>query len=228
METFETNVVRPGHILLEGVTGSVAYGLNDANSDIDMLGVFVTPTLDLFKLAKTPQSVVSTNPDFTYHEAEKFVRLVLKANPPASELLWLEKDSYTQITELGQELLDIRSAFLSADKVKNSYMHYAASHLKLLSKPNPTKTIKNALHMARTLRQGRELYRTGKLSVLEAGNATWLLEFSNSTLVTQTSWLEEQLRAFECDTTVLPQAPDLLRVEAWLCGVRLEYLQINL
>ena len=87
------------HPLLEGVVGSTAYGLATPESDEDRLGIFARPTEELFGLSQLRDSIVSTKPDSTWHEAAKALRLILACNPTAMEILWLE--SYDITTPLG-------------------------------------------------------------------------------------------------------------------------------
>lgn len=40
------------NVLLKGVVGSTAYGLNHENSDVDYMGVFAAPTSEVLGLGK--------------------------------------------------------------------------------------------------------------------------------------------------------------------------------
>ena len=62
----------PPNVLLSGIVGSVAYGLDTEDSDVDRLGVFAAPTERLLGLHPPKPSVVSSKPDATFHEAGKF------------------------------------------------------------------------------------------------------------------------------------------------------------
>ena len=122
----------PGTVLLAGIVGSTAYGLAGPGSDVDRLGVFAAPTLSLLGLDAPALSRVSTEPDVTMHEAGKAARLLLGANPTVTELLWLPDDLYDQRTRLGAELVEIRSAFLSARRVRDAYLGYASQQFRKL------------------------------------------------------------------------------------------------
>ena len=43
------------HVILSGIVGSTAYGLNNEGSDVDRLGVFAVPTRALFGLKQTAE-----------------------------------------------------------------------------------------------------------------------------------------------------------------------------
>ena len=74
------------NVLLAGVVGSTAYGLAGPDSDVDRLGMFALPTIELVGLGKPQLSRVAKNPDSTWHEAGKAVGLFLAGNPTATEL----------------------------------------------------------------------------------------------------------------------------------------------
>lgn len=121
----------PGTVLLSGIIGSTAYGLDHAGSDVDRIGMFARPTTDLIGLAVPTESYVYKEPsDITWHEARKYVSLALKANPTITELLWLPQ--YDTRTPLGDDLIAIRRSLLSARTVRNAYLGYSMSQLRRL------------------------------------------------------------------------------------------------
>lgn len=81
MDKLPVDLESYGKILFWGVGGSRAYGLADANSDIDYRGVYVAPTLDFFRLSKPSESFVQSKPDdVVFNEIEKFMKLITKGN----------------------------------------------------------------------------------------------------------------------------------------------------
>lgn len=147
----------PGTILLSGVVGSTAYGLATEDSDTDRLGIFAAPTVAFHGLHKPQESHVTTHPDATYHEAAKWVRLALGGNPTVTELAWLER--YEIRTPLGEELVSIRSALLSAKRIRDAYLGYATQQFRKLenrgdgsfSADTRKRTSKHARHLWRLL-----------------------------------------------------------------------------
>jgi hypothetical protein len=219
-----------GEILLAGIVGSTAYGLARENSDQDRLGVFASPTLELCGLKAPKETHVYSEPcDTALHEAGKFSRLALACNPTVIELMWL--DSYEVVTPAGQRLVSIRSAFLSASRVREAYLGYARSQLdKLLARGNGTfssdtanRSAKHARHMARLVNQGLELYATGHLTV-RVTNPDWYHEFSEEPSDVWARWFDDSLKRFESSGTCLPDFPEVARVEDWLRLVRIENL----
>lgn len=229
--TLETSGMR---ILLQGVVGSVAYGLDTPDSDIDRLGVFAAPTTAFHGLTMPVESHVTTKPDSTLHECRKWAALSIKGNPSVSELLWLSE--YEVTTPLGERLIEIRSAFLSAPAVMGAYLGYARDQLKkLISRGDgrfdsdipERRSLKNAVHVARLAEQGENLYKNGVLTVrLPDPDKTravgkFLLENPDRGLVMLQAAEERMKRA----GSPLPDKPDFARVEAWLHAVRREHYE---
>lgn len=213
------------HILLSGVVGSTAYGLAHEDSDTDRLGLFAAPTRAFHGLSKPQESIVEKDPDVTMHEAGKFCRLALNGNPTVMELLWLEE--YETLTPLGQELIRIRSSFLSATRVRNAYLGYATQQFKRLEDlsdiPLRSRTAKHARHMNRLLIQGFELWSTGSLT-LRLDHPMDVMSFgtqvSLGNMTAARELLENYEAAFNAHPSVLPERPDEGAVEAWLYWVR--------
>lgn len=224
-------------IILKGVVGSTAYGLSTPDSDVDMLGVFAAPTEKVLGLHPGKDSVVTTKPDMTLHEAKKFVSLCLNGNPSVSELLWLDK--YEETGELGQELVNIRHAFPSAPRVRDAYLGYAVQQFnRLLSRGDGSfsadtrkRTEKHARHMVRLVEQGFHLYVTGELVVDLRGSAStidpeWVFQMGRS--IAEDSrvaedYMQQAREKFEYPWTSLPDKPDEAVVEEWLIKVRRTY-----
>ena len=120
-------------IILSGIVGSKAYGLDNEDSDTDRLGIFVAPTVEFHGLyPPTPTHVWTEPDDLTLHEVGKFVRLALKCNPTIMELMWLPDGLYDTVHPEGLALVAIRKKFLSARYVKDAYLGYATQQFKKL------------------------------------------------------------------------------------------------
>ncbi|KWV30985.1 nucleotidyltransferase domain-containing protein [Micromonospora rifamycinica] len=220
------------HLLLSGIVGSVAYGLAGPGSDVDRIGVFAAPTVDFHGLRPPRESVVTTDPDVTLHEAGKYARLALSGNPTATELMWLPADCYETRTPFGERLIAIRSAFLSAPRVRDAYLGYASQQLRKLTTRDATvdgrrRSAKHARHLARLLHQGRRLYATGFLEIRLA-DPGWFRTFGEQVAEGALGAAEELVAAAERDferlPTPLPDRPDEVTVERWLHDVRAAHL----
>jgi hypothetical protein len=221
MESSNNN--EPGTVLLAGIVGSTAHGLAGPESDVDRLGVFAVPTLSLLGLDAPALSRVTVHPDVTMHEAGKAARLLLSANPTLTELLWLPADLYEQRTELGAELIEIRSAFLSATRVRDAYLGYASQQFrKLLGRSDSRRTAKHARHLKRLLDQGFALFATGTFTVRLADPDSYL-SFGEQAAADPDSARPMLARAqvrFDRTRSALPAEPDRDRVQDWLLRVR--------
>lgn len=221
------------NVLLQGVVGSTAYGLAGPESDIDRIGVFAVPTVELHGLHlpnMRDSSIVTTNPDLTLHEARKAALLMLNGNPTITELLWM--DSYEVTTPLGAELVALRRAFLSVGRVRAAYLGYVGDQLgRLIAKGEFKSTYrarseKHARHILRLLVQGLDLYRTGRLT-LQLENPQRFFEFGR-VAADNPDHVKRTLAAFEAEfdaaRSPLPNEPDEAAIEAWLRRVRLWFL----
>lgn len=158
-------------IMLEGIVGSRAYGLDHPDSDTDKLGIWVAPLQQVVGLDLYNETTVTRDPDSTYHELKKFLILALKGNPTVLELLYL--DSYTWMTDIGRNLVSSRDAFLSKGAIYESYRGYARSEFvkiqrKLDQLPDENlekKLKKRAAHVLRLYLYGMQLLEEGEMSL---------------------------------------------------------------
>jgi predicted nucleotidyltransferase len=215
--------------LLRGIVGSTAYGLAGPHSDVDRLGVFAAPTTAFHGLHPPKESIVSHDPeDVTMHEAGKFCRLALSCNPTAMELLWLPDDLYEVRTPLGDELIAIRSAFLSAPRARDAFLGYAEQQFARLSNKGADKrTAKHARHLLRLIDQGLSLYETGVLTIRLADPQRYL-DFGEQVAADPDAArpvLDRARERFASATTVLPERPDEEPAERWLLRVRAFYFR---
>ncbi|TDD93324.1 DNA polymerase beta superfamily protein [Actinomadura rubrisoli] len=231
-------MVEPASVLLSGIVGSTAYGLAGPDSDTDRLGVYAAPTIAFHGLtppAGRDATTVTTEPDVTIHEAGKYAALCLQANPTVTELMWLPGALYEKRTVLGDQLIGIRAAFLSAHRVHDAYLGYATQQFKRLesrsdgsfSADTRKRTAKHARHLARLVHQGLQLYRTGELDV-RLPDPQWYLDFgervAGGDLEEARHVMAEAEVDFAAARTPLPDEPDRPRVEEWLHAVRAAHL----
>lgn len=221
------------NVLLSGIVGSTAYGLAHAGSDVDRLGMFAAPTTSLHGLHGPKESHVTTAPDRTLHEAAKWCRLALGGNPTAMELAWLPPELYEVRTPLGDELIALRTSFLSAKRVRDAYLGYATQQFRRLenradgsfSADTRKRTAKHARHLKRLCHQGLELYATGHLTI-RVENPDEYREFGErvaADAAVARPLLAYYEKAFDETRTVLPDHPDEAAVEAWLHRVRASF-----
>jgi uncharacterized protein len=80
------SVKQNGWLVFEVITGSKAYGLDNAKSDTDIKGVFVLPKEIYYGLNYVEQVNNESN-DIVYYELKRFVELLAKNNPNILEML---------------------------------------------------------------------------------------------------------------------------------------------
>lgn len=228
-------------ILLRGVVGSTAYGLNGPHSDRDTLGVFRAPTRQVLGLsgdAAQKKSYVQKDPlpDSTLHEVSKFVRLCLDNNPTVMELLWLA--GYEVSTPAGERLVALRSAFPHTNGVRNAYGGYAIQQARRLlerhergevgfSSDVRNRTAKHGRHVARLLHTGTTLLATGELQVSVAHIRDELFEIGELAVadpVAFTALFEERKARLDSVDSVLAERPDRDAANEFLVSLRLEQL----
>lgn len=211
--------------ILVGVVGSTAYGLNHKDSDIDVLGVFVTPTLDLVGLTKPRETFSSTNPDVTLHEVGKFCALALKGNPTVLELLFL--DGYSEITIEGEGLVRIKDSFLGATPIRNAYIGYAKSQIKRLNDRGDfgsdlkKRYAKHARHCFRLLLQAEQLLQTGDMNVkVTPEQREFLFSLGERSIEELTVEFDKKVAFLDGIKSTLPEFPDDETVNQALINIR--------
>lgn len=219
------------NVLLSGIVGSTAYGLAGPDSDVDRLGMFALPTIELVGLGKPLLSRVSTDPDSTWHEAGKALSLFLAGNPTAMELLWLPEDLYEARSPLGHEAIALRTRFLSAPRAKDAYLGYATKQFrKLLSRDEnddhqAARIAKQARHLMRLVEQGYKLYTTGSVRV-RLEDPQRFFDFGNAVAADPqraVPFMADAQDRFSRARTVLPPEPDYAVAQDWLLRVRREF-----
>jgi predicted nucleotidyltransferase len=213
-------------VILRVAVGSRAFGLATESSDEDRRGVFLPPAELTWSLFRPPEQVeyASDGIEEVDWELEKFLRLALQANPNILETLW--SPQVLHITELGQELREMRAAFLSRHLYK-TYSGYVLSQFRLMRR-NFEKTskykAKHAMHLVRLLYSGIHALRTGEILVDVGEQRDELLGIKAGHL----SFEEVRTRALELDqifqqaftATRLPERPDYERVNRFLIQAR--------
>lgn len=213
------------HTIYAVVVGSRAFGLATDTSDTDVRGVYVAPTADFWSLAKPPMHVDGPEHEWFSWEVERFCELALKSNPNVLEVLW--SPLVRTVTDLGQELLALRPAFLS-QLAYQTYHGYTLSQFKKLEadlRQRGEPKWKHVMHLLRLLLSARTLLRSGDLMVDVGADREALLAVRRGEL----SWDEVEKWRLSLhrdlddalDSTPLPAVPDIARVNAWLRDVRL-------
>ncbi len=212
------------YVIYRCVVGSRAYGLDDADSDIDRRGIYL-PTAEMhWSLYGIPEQIEHKEDQECYWELQKFLLLALKANPNVLECLY--SPLIETATPLAEQLLDLREIFLS-QLVYQTYNSYALSQFKKMEQDlRNTGNIrwKHAMHLIRLLLSGITILREGFVPVRAEDYRDRLLAIKYQ----QVSWdevnhwrlsLHEEFdRTFA--TTDLPERPDYERANDFLIQAR--------
>lgn len=101
------------NIMLITLGGSIAYGTNLPTSDVDIRGIALNPSYQIFGLLPDFEQVVDTNTDTTIYSLNKMVKLLIGCNPNTLEILGCIPKHYLYVNDFGQLILDNASNFLS-------------------------------------------------------------------------------------------------------------------
>jgi predicted nucleotidyltransferase len=211
-------------VAYECVIGSQAYGLADDDSDVDVRGTFVAPPDLLWSLKGAPEYLERGATEAAYWELARFCVLALKANPNALECL--HTPLVLRVSAVGEELLELRTAFLSR-LVHQTYNGYVLSQFKKLERDLRTRgepRWKHAMHLIRLLLAGISTLRQGTVAVDVGEHRERLLAVKRGDV----SWDEVEAWRLslhvEFDAALagspLPELPDFERVDRFVIDVR--------
>lgn len=213
----------PGRVVLRSILGSQAYGLATESSDVDRAGVFITPRRELARLRPPAETVVQTDPDFSFHEIGKFFRLALKCNPTILEQLYVEPEFANMV---GRRLRAHRDIFLSTPRVVGAFGGYAMDQINRLQRRGDSfssdtrkRYEKHARHCFRLLWQGRELLETGTLTVRlseEQANELFAIGALEPTRLIARFNVEDEIFKASASKSVLKDKPNYETAEALL------------
>jgi predicted nucleotidyltransferase len=111
--------------IMVAIVGSVSYGLDTENSDIDLKGVYLQDLEEIFKNKHKEQIGDS---DLVLYEANKFIQLIKSNNPNIMELLDTPEDCILYKTDEWDEIMIHKKQFLS--KIcKDSFGGYAKQQI---------------------------------------------------------------------------------------------------
>jgi len=123
----DTTYLKQNHLLLlDSISGSKAYGLDNAQSDTDIRGVFLLPQAAFYGLNYTPQINNDSN-DITYYELRRFIELLTKNNPNILELLYVPKESLLYEHPLFAKIKQVQ---VLSKLCKNTFGSYAMAQIK--------------------------------------------------------------------------------------------------
>lgn len=232
MLTVQRETLNPT-VVLSGVVGSKAYGLDHDASDVDTLEVFAADPADFLGLMTPPASRVQTSleADCTSHELGKFLSLVLRCNPTVTELLWLPEELYRMRSQPGEDLIAMAPFLLHRTGVRNAYLGYASQQARRVTREFATagRQEKAARHVFRLTHTGVSAWHTGRVQVRVADRDA-CFDFGRrvaggdtAALTDLMAWAEAQFDS----PTPLPELNPKVAAAAsdWLIETRLKQLR---
>lgn len=115
------------NIILLGFGGSVAYGTNTPESDIDVRGIALRSKRDIY-LGRDFETITNEATDTTIYSINRIFALLSDCNPNVIEILGLRPSEYIRVHTLGQKIIDNKHIFLSK-KCINTFGGYATQQL---------------------------------------------------------------------------------------------------
>lgn len=236
----------PGHLGLLAVAGSRAYGLDHADSDIDVRGVYVAPTEQLLGLSSPKESFDRSSIDaesgleldVVCHELGKFTSLALAANPNILEVLFADHGvpgQFILADDVLQPLLDVRHLTLSRHAAR-TYGGYMVSQIKRMERAaagesgtgefRPGRAVKAVRHALRLADQGLALLRTGQMHLRVNNPEELRRQAQQLTLEDAAQFIEQKLAKIDeaAETSPLPPDPDRDTVSDAVRTIRLQLL----
>jgi hypothetical protein len=117
------------NLIFMTIAGSVMYGTNTSESDIDKRGVCVPPKSVLLGFANEFDLQEYPNEDTVVYSLKKFMKLASTCNPNIIELLFAPDETIITTSPVWEILRKRRHEFLSA-KAYNTFTGYAIGQLK--------------------------------------------------------------------------------------------------
>ena len=211
-------------VIYRCVIGSRAYGLADADSDVDRRGVYLPAADQHWSLYGAPEQLENDPTQEAYWELQRFLVLALKANPNVLECLYTPL--VEKATPLAEELLAMRPAFLSR-LVYQTYNGYVMSQFKKMQadrRNHGQVKWKHVMHLIRLMISGVGVLRDGFVAVAVGAHRDRLLAIRRGELPWDEveAWRLALHREFHAayESTKLPERPDYERANAFLVRAR--------
>lgn len=118
------------NIIYLTLSGSIGYGTNLDNSDIDLRGVAIERRENIYGFQNFEQ-FEDTKTDTVVYGLKKFVSLALKGNPNILELLGTKDEHIIYMNKYGEALRKNKELFLSK-RIINTFGNYATAQLRRL------------------------------------------------------------------------------------------------
>jgi predicted nucleotidyltransferase len=239
----------PGRVLSAGYFGSTSHNTYvpptnpDSIDDVDVFIIALPPPENIIGLYSWEHGRVKQDElDVVIYSLQKFVGLLLKANPNVLGHLWLRDEDYLTRTPEFDRLIAERDIFSSLRAAK-TFAGYAQSQFKKMTsgafqgymgdkRKQLVETYgfdcKNSSHLLRLLVMGTEFLETGRMNVYRTKDAQFFRDVKTGkyNLREVKDMAESFFYAFRDaeSKSVLPKEPDERRAEQLLMEIVHDYL----
>ena len=211
-------------VIFRCVIGSRAFGLDNEESDTDRRGIYLPPADLHWSLYGVPEQLENEETQEAYWELQKFLIMALKGNPNILECLYTPLVEFA--TPLAQELINMRSAFLSR-LVYQTYNGYVMSQFKRIQadfRNHGQVKWKHVMHLIRLLLSGIHVLRDGFVPVDVGDHRDKLLAIKAGEMPQEhiEAWRLQLHEQFDeaLSRTELPERPDYERANDFLVKAR--------
>lgn len=211
-------------VIYRCVIGSQAYGLADAESDVDRRGIYLPAADAHWSLYGVPEQLENDAAQEAYWELQKFLVLALKANPNILECLYTPL--VEKATPLAEELLAMRSIFLSR-VVYQTFNGYVLSQFKKMQadiRNQGQVKWKHVMHLIRLLISGIGVLKHGFVQVRVEEHRDQLVAIKGGEMPWEETEKWRLALHAEFDRalaeTKLPDRPDYAKANAFLIKAR--------
>lgn len=160
------------------IAGSVAYGVNTPESDIDFRGVYLDHKASFLGLGSPDKSITIPTYDTVIHPLEKTVHMLSKCNPNIIEMLGIRPEHIAFIDPLFQRIIDNAELFLSKKALAASTCGFVKSEMDRIysGTGTPAQTAKKMYHVLRLLYMATDILLTGKVETYREKERGFLMD----------------------------------------------------
>ena len=202
--------------------GSVCYGTNKPESDVDVKGAAIAPLKFYLGLSHFEQKEEQVNKgheqDKSIYDIQKFIRLAANGNPNILECLFVDDVDVLRVDAPGLRLRQSRDLFLSK-KIRKSMAGFAHQQIKRIKPeqyPN-SKMCKHAYHLVRLMRMAKEVLSGEGMIVKRIHDRDELLAIRRGawTYSYLQGWFKEHDEMLDelCDKSTLQEEPDMEKID---------------
>lgn len=135
LESEEYNFLRTDerikdNIVLLAVGGSISYGTNTPDSDIDIRGIALPNKDTVLSIEKGFDQIDNIKTDTVIYSISKAIKLFIDCSPNTLEILGYEPDLYLYKDWIGDLILENKDNFLSKKAIK-TFREYGKSQLRI-------------------------------------------------------------------------------------------------